>query len=684
MQRIFAAFVFLGALLLFALEPLAGRIVLPLFGSAFHVWSTTLLFFQCTLVLAYLYAHLVAPRIGAWHLALLTLGFVALPWTLAAAPPHSGDASVIPLLGYLTRITFLPFFALATTTVVAHAWWQRSAGNAPLSLYAISNAGSFVALLGYVLAIEPWVGVRTQTLGWIALYGVYLVVAVVAFSRSRRGATSQQAKAIAERGGPMEAPLPEAAPSVSVHGLWLALSFTTSALLYAVLNVITVDVGNLPMLWVLPLGAYLLSLVLAFAQRPMPRLLMRFWPLFAASGLLAFSLSGRMPALLLAAIHTCVLFVAAWVVHEALVSWRPHTQTITRYYLVQAIGGALGGAFVALVAPHLFTRLWEYPLALLLVLLTTFARKKTDAEKASSPWPFVVGAALVIALSFRIFTGVPRQGEHVIATTRSVYGVYRIVERETPLGVLRELISGDTTHGRQFVSGVHQREPLSYYARTGCLGDVMALLTTRDRPRGIGAVGLGAGAISSYLAPDEVLDVYEIDPADVALARAHFTYLESARGEVRVHVGDARTLLEAEGAEGPTFDLLLVDAFAGDAIPTHLLTREAIALDVERIRHDGIVLIHISSRLYALRPLLTRVASELQLGMRWKRREALDLPREQGVSLEDASLFVALFRPGNGWERRLLERGWQAPLESEREALLFTDDFSPIVRALAW
>jgi hypothetical protein len=310
--------------------------------------------------------------------------------------------------------------------------------------------------------------------------------------------------------------------------------------------------------------------------------------------------------------------------------------------------------------------------------------RRTDAEKALGPWPFVIGAALFIAVSWRVFTGGAQQGERVIATERSPYGVYRIVERQTELGTEREIVSGDTTHGRQFTSGSYEHDAISYYHREGCLGDALTILATRGRPRALGVIGLGAGLVTTHLRADETLDVYEIDALDVTLAEEHFTYLAHARGEVRMHIGDARTLLEAEGDRGPIFDLLLVDAFAGDAIPTHLITREAIALYMRRIHQDGIVLVHISSRLYALRPLLQRIASELHLGMRWKRREPEDIAREEGTLLGDPALFVALFQQGEGWETRLEERGWQAPRASEDDALLFTDDFSPIVRALAF
>ena len=681
MQRTFAAFVLLGALLLFALEPMAGRIVLPSFGSAFHVWSTTLLFFQCALVLAYAYAHLLAPRIGAWHLVGLVAVGCALPFTLTSPSAIEVESGALAVVFTLSRIALLPFLALATTTVVAHSWWTRaglSETRAPIGLYAISNIGSFIALLGYALLIEPWFGLRMQTRAFIALYVVYVAIAARTFILSRRAWKPETPSALSVLSFGKE------------DARWLVLALTTSSLLYAVSNVITVDIGNLPLLWVLPLSAYLLSLVLAFSERKVPMWLRRFWPVVAVVGLTVFALSGRIPAALTVAVHTSVLFVLAWVVHETLVACRPDVPALTRFfperetskfYLVTAVGGALGGALVSLLAPQLFTRLWEYPLALLLAFVVTRLRKQGDAEKADGPWLSVLGAALLLAVGYRLVMGQARQGEHVIASVRSPYGLYRVVERETALGTQRDLISGDTTHGRQFVSGAHAQEPLSYYHREGCLGDAMALLALREGPRSLGVVGLGAGVMSAYLEPGEVLDVYEIDPLDVALARTHFTFLDDTRGEVRMHVGDARTVLEGEGAGARIFDLLLVDAFSGDAIPTHLITREAIALYLTRIAPNGLLLMHISSQLYTLEPVLARIAETLDVELRWKRRAPDEVTRVEGVALEDPALFVAIFYRGHGWETSLEARGWRVS-DGATNALLFEDDFAPILRTL--
>ena len=311
----------------------------------------------------------------------------------------------------------------------------------------------------------------------------------------------------------------------------------------------------------------------------------------------------------------------------------------------------------------------------------TRLRKQGDAEKADGPWLSVLGAALLLAVGYRLVMGQARQGEHVIASVRSPYGLYRVVERETALGTQRDLISGDTTHGRQFVSGAHAQEPLSYYHREGCLGDAMALLALREGPRSLGVVGLGAGVMSAYLEPGEVLDVYEIDPLDVALARTHFTFLDDTRGEVRMHVGDARTVLVGEGAGARIFDLLLVDAFSGDAIPTHLITREAIALYLTRIAPNGLLLMHISSQLYTLEPVLARIAETLDVELRWKRRAPDEVTRVEGVALEDPALFVAIFYRGHGWETSLEARGWRVS-DGATNALLFEDDFAPILRTL--
>ncbi|MFO0711213.1 MAG: fused MFS/spermidine synthase [Sandaracinus sp.] len=690
------SFVFLGALLLFALEPMVGRVLLPRFGGAFHVWTTSLMFFQGVLVLGYAYAHLAAKRIGPWHFVVLLLPLLFLP--LGAAPldalvgTGSSDegASIGALVVALARTSLGPFFALATTSVVAQDWLSRSPlgkhANAYV-LYSVSNVGSFVALFGYAILVEPWLGLRLQ--GWIflAAYGVYVLAAALAYRRTRPHVPIEHVE------------LGAGTASRGTQLRWVLLSAWPSAILMAVTNVVTVDAGNVPLLWILPLAAYLLTFILAFSDRAKtPEWVRRVWPHFAIVGVFFFAGGNAGSPIFHVALQVGVLFVVSWAVHGELYASRPDAAHLTRFYLLVSLGGWIGGAFVALVAPFVFSGLWEHPIAFL-GLAITMAAGKIDALRAwvqgPGKVPLLLTVVLLGAIGWKLAEGLgaDTHGEHVIATGRSPYGVYHVVERPSPLGLVRDLVSGETRHGRQVIEGSLRNEPLSYYHRQGPLGDAMAMLAARPAPSGvrrartIGAIGLGVGAVAAYLEPGESLDMYEIDALDVALAREHFHFLGDARGTVRMHVGDARLTLEREAREGlrGRFDLLLVDAFAGDAIPTHLLTLEAVRGYGEQLTDGGILLFHVSNRFYELRPVLSRVAAELGWSLAWKQRVAAEVAREGGIAVEDPSVYVALW-PASGedrWWRELEARGWERfDAHTFRDPGLFTDDYAPSLRAL--
>lgn len=700
-----SAFVLLGAFLLFTLEPLVGRVLLPRFGGAFHVWTTSLMFFQGVLVLAYAYAHLLAKRLGRWHFAVLAAPLLFFP--IGAAPlegalgGHAPEESVSigALLLALTRTCAVPFFALATTSVLAQDWLVRAARarhtNAYV-LYAVSNVGSLTALFAYALIVEPVLGLRLQ--GWLytGAYGLYLLSAIAAYTTLRPRAPTPTPTAPDAKGPATALPALDARTQLS----WVSLSAWPSALLMAVTNVVTVDAGNVPLLWILPLAVYLITFILAFSDAAQtPNWVRRLWPHFAVVGTFFFVGQTAGSPVFHVALQLGVLLIVSWAAHAALYASRPAPAHLTRFYLLVALGGWLGGAFVALVAPFVFSGLWEYPVALAGLALTMAASHWDELR----PWargpgklPLLATLALLGVVAWRLLDGMgpSADGMRIVATARSPYGRYHVVERPSPSGPVRDLVSGETRHGRQVIEGPLRREPLSYYHREGPLGDVMAILTARPmtstgtRPAlSIGAIGLGVGAIAAYLAPQDTLDLYEIDALDVSLAREHFHFLGDAQGTVHMHVGDGRLTLERQAREGQRhrFDLLLLDAFAGDAIPTHLLTREALEGYVGQLAEGGVLLVHISNRFYELRPVLQRAADSLGLGMAWKQRVASEVARGEGVALEDPSMYVALWPQdmGNRWWHLLEARGWQRFVLGDDEApVLFTDDYAPALRAL--
>lgn len=665
-HRPIRAFVFLGALLLFSLEPLVGRLLLPRFGGAFHVWTTALMFFQGALFVAYLYAHLFAGRVGRWHLVLVALPLLVLPPTVGA--PDLAGGGIGSLLALLLRHVALPFGVLATTAVVAQRWWAAS-GREPYGLYAISNAGSLGALLLYALVVEPLVGLHAQRLAWMAGYVVYALSAVVAWYAS---------------GSPhraLTAPAGTPRPPVSRWVYWAALSAAPSAFLMAVTNLIALEVGSVPLVWVVPLALYLASFVIAFASPSegdasgtrVPGAVRRLWPHVAAVGLFFFTGGDAGGGFLDVAVQLVVLTVVCLAAHGELYRARPASEHLTLYYLVVAAGGWAGGALVALVAPVAFAGLYEYPIALGVLALVMLVGQRAALHRWLSTRPvlaLLVSAALVAVIVVKIASSRDGSLVETLAQRRSFYGLYRVTRAPRSEGAVRDLVSGGTRHGRQREG---DPTPLSYYHPRGPLGDALALL---DRPRRVGVVGLGVGAAAGHLEPGELVRFFEIDPAVEELARAHFTYLGDARASVDVVVGDARLALarEAESSE-PAYDLVLVDAFSGDAIPTHLVTLEALRVYLARLAPDGILLLHVSNRYYDLRGVLAAQARELGLA-------GAEVARITSLALdEDPSQYVALSREAARLAP-LTARGWQ-PLERRAPQHVWTDDHVRLFEALS-
>ncbi|MEZ4247854.1 MAG: fused MFS/spermidine synthase [Polyangiales bacterium] len=649
-------FVGLGAALLFAMEPLVGRLLLPSFGSAFHVWSTSLMFFQGGLFLGYLYAHFVAPRLGGWHLLTLLLPLPFLPFVPPASPAEPDVAS---LLGAMSMHFGVPFVVLSTTSVVAQQWWTRSRNvddeerASPWRLYAASNAGSLLALVVYVFVWEPFAGLATQGWMWTALYVVWLGVAFACWRGLAPSPASQTSIG--------------ARPTGRRLAFWVLVAAWPSALSLGVTNVFVLDVGNAPLVWILPLVVYLLTFVLVFGRaRWYPTWMRRLWPHVSLVGLVAFFRIAGVESWL-PLVHLVVLFVVATAAHGELYESRPEPEQLTWFYLAMALGGWLGSALVALLAPELFSSLLEYPLAIVALLVTLGVAKR--AWKA--PRGSVIGLA-VIALAAGVAIAMP-QGDEVgraLAKRRSPYGVYRVVDVIEREHRMRRLDSGRTVHGRQAMLGaaddVHlSREPLGYYHRESPLGDV---LRTLPRPRRLGVVGLGVGAIAGHLEAGEHVSFHEIDPVVVELAERFFTYLDS-EGEVRLVTGDARHTLAAERRDDvPPYDALVVDAFSGDAVPLHLLTVEALDLYRARVGDEGLVVYHVSNRYLDLRPPL-RGAAEARGLEAWVK----DRGRDLGV-LEDASRYVAIGSPER--VRALESFGWRRIDVPPR---LFTDDHASVL-----
>lgn len=615
----FAVTVFLGAFLLFQVQPLLGRYILPWFGGAPSVWTSCMLFFQALLLAGYAYAHWTASRIkpgrqAAVHIALLALSLLALPidpdgevWKTA----EEGDPTGTILLLLLVTAG-LPYVILSATSPLLQHWFHAEyPGRAPYRLYALSNAGSLLALLSYPFVVEPLFTVETQATIWSLTYAVFAASCAWCAWKLR------EAPAVDEEPE-------EPAPTVGQGLQWLSLSAVGSTMLLATTNQMSQEIAVVPFLWVLPLAIYLLTFILCFEsdrwyrRTPFGFALAGMAP--AACAVLASG--GVFPLWAQTAIYSGTLFVGCMICHGELSRMRPPGDEATRFYLIVAAGGAAGGLLVAVAAPRAFSDYWEFPLGLAaccLVALWSWLRGvgwKPEPGKARTlltPPP-----ALLVALFTVGYTLGVQALEESVMTDRSFYGVLRVTEEADEAGRYRRLTHGKTEHGTQYMEGPLRGEPTTYFGpRSGA-----ALALTRHPKRlagedlSIGVVGLGAGTLAAYARPGDRLVFYEISPDVVRTAREYFSYLDDAPVPVEVLGGDARIRMEQELESGSPepFDVLLVDAFTSGAIPIHLLTAEAGEVYAQRLTEDGVLAFHISNRFLDLAPVVRAMGE--RLGMR--------------------------------------------------------------------
>ena len=659
-------FVFLGAYLLFTMEPLVARMVLPLYGGSFHVWSTTLTFFQGILFIGYVYCHFFAKRLGGWHLVLVATPLAWLPlanW-IGLAPPGDSDPAW-SLLFQLTLHIALPFGILATTSVIAQSWFTRSdtSGSSPYPLYASSNSGSLLALLAYITLFEPLFGLSVQRSLW---YVAYLVYVVLAWRCWQMTASTPEKVDSAIR------------PSSNINGStlvnWLLLSALPSAFMLAVSNVITLELGSVPLVWVLPLVIYLLSYVFTFGRRQWisPSLLHAFWPAAVVCGLFV-----DIGNLWIFAAHLVALFALAMVGHSELHRLRPPPDQLTVFYLAIAFGGWMGSMAVSLVAPILFNSLAEYPIIAGVFALTILNLRKGDLLDALRRHPILssLGASLTIALPFLIKTDDLGKVEKVIYEHRNYYGIYQVVnqplsqeqnpdlseEERYDLGK-RTLLHGSTVHGSQVLHPTLRRNPTSYYHRAGPLWDVLG---DAKKKRNVAVIGLGVGTCATYFQEGESLTFYELDPAIEDIARAGFTYLDDCPAEVKIVVGDAR--LQLEHAPDHSYDIIMVDAFSSDAIPTHLLTREALSLYDKKLAPQGTLVFHISNRYYNLLGVIKSTSAEYWEGLAKMSKKDLE-------AFQSDAIYCLLHRKSDDVSA-LRGAGWRSLEVYPEECAPWSDDY---------
>jgi hypothetical protein len=709
---LFAATLFLSASLLFVVQPMMAKLVLPLLGGAPAVWNTAMLFFQGALLAGYAYAHLLVRHLGprlqvGAHLAVLAAGFLFLPLGLPAGWSPPPDASPIPwLLALLGVSVGLPFLAVAATAPLLQAWFARSGHPAaadPYFLYAASNLGSILALLAYPFLIEPALPVSLQRLAWTGGYAA--LCALIALCGLGAGGRALPPAPAADEA---------AAPSAREQARWVALAFAPSSLLLGVTAFITTDLASAPLFWVVPLTLYLLSFVVVFARRPPLRhawmLALQPFVLIPLGIFYTFGTSGRL--LLVIPLHLLAFFLACLVCHGELARARPAARHLTRFYLWMSLGGVLGGAFNAIVAPLAFPGIWEYPLAIVLAaaLRPRLApgRRSLDLVLPLLLLAFVLvpvlaatpfgdfglpGRLLYFALAgmaayaFRLrpvrfalgvgallAVGLIGGDNDVLYQERSFFGVAR-VEADEARGLVT-LVHGTTLHGGRLTDPERVLEPITYYSAGGPIGDLFDF--TRP-PARIAVVGLGTGTMACWTKPGDTLAFYEIDPAIVRIARdrRYFDFLAGCAPEARIVLGDAR--LELAKAPDDAYDRIVIDAFSSDAIPVHLLTREAFALYLRKLSPDGILVVHISNRHLDLAPVVAALARDA--GLAAVRRN--DESTAEGVHTlrRTRSDFVALARRPAALAFLAHRPGWEE-VDTAHAGRPWTDDYSDIVGAL--
>ncbi|HEX4276566.1 MAG TPA: fused MFS/spermidine synthase [Bryobacteraceae bacterium] len=599
----FGATILLGAFLLFQVQPLIAKLILPWFGGSAAVWTSCMLFFQVALLAGYGYAHWVnrqTTRVQAiFHSGLLALSLFSLPILPSASwKPQGGEDPLLRICGLLAVTVGLPYFLLSSTSPLLQAWYSRANGGAmPWRFFALSNAGSMLGLLTYPILVEPWLTSGEQAWMWSISYGVFaLVCATVAWC---------------VRGVPVRMVVEESAkaPGLADRVIWIGLAACASALLLAVTNHLTQNVAAIPFLWVLPLSLYLLSFILCFdSDRWYHREV--FIPL-AAISLPAIAIVISKPARLIdirvaLAYFSITTFILFMVCQGELARRRPGSSQLTSFYLMVSAGGAIGGLLIGLAAPYYFNALYDFPVviagtAFLFVWLLLRERRTVL---------FAVGLLLAIGTTVVLGSGVRDSIGHSRVLVRNFYGALRVHDdsnEEGPMGPFRVLMHGTIDHGEEFLSPAGARFPTTYYSRGSGVG--LAILNIQKQgPAHIGVVGLGAGTLAAYARPIDRVTFYEINPLVPKIAGSEFRFLADCPAPHEVILGDARLSLEDEPAKG--FDVLAVDAFSGDSIPVHLLTREAFALYWRHLKPDGVLAVHVTNRNLALAPVVALAAAE--------------------------------------------------------------------------
>ncbi len=716
---------FISAFLLFVCQPMVGKMLLPYLGGAASVWTTCVLFFQAMLLFGYVYAHLLARFADVRkqfivHAGVLLLPIAFLPITFRAA--SSASLSAHPLLQVLSLLavsTAIPFFVVSASAPLLQTWFFRTthaSSEDPYFLYSASNAGSLLALLLYPFLIEPRIGVSGQSRLWFSGYVLLLVLLAITIGLLYQTRWPELKRST----------VPTTTETVDWHTrfFWIAAAFVPSGLMLAVTNHIAANVGSVPFLWLLPLALYLLTFVFAFARRfratsarissRIPAVLLCVFPLVAAGVVAPPGLNW-----IIIGAHLLLLYCGALLCHTRLAARRPAADQLTEFYFWIAFGGVLGGFFTATLAPAIFSTVLEYPL--LVVTIPFFrepGRPDTDRSDVWIALLFAAGIALtwlifrlthldsdtealafahtaLVFIAYKFKNQVRRfafsfialmlaytlilpgyiEGANRIYVSRNFFGVKKVLD--DPGTRLRKLLHGDTIHGIESTDPARAGQALSYYYAGGSVSDVIDVLRARGTPQRLGILGLGAGTMAAFADATHHVTFYEIDPAVEAIAKQYFTFLPRCGANCDIIIGDGRLQLAQE--HDGTFDLLLLDAFSSDSVPTHLLSREALHIYLSKLKPDGLLLFHVSNRYLDVEKLVSALVVDEGLAAFSRFDDAGEL-RKLGKS--SANHLVAA-RQMHDLEPIAVRPGWKR-VDRPENFQPWTDDYSNLMSLIRW
>ena len=735
MLIVYITAIFTGAALLFVVQPMVGRMVLPLLGGSPAVWSTAMLFYQVALLAGYAYAHFSTRWLGVrrqvrLHFIILLLPLLVLPVLIPPgwSPPTTHNP--IPwLLGLLALTVGLPFFVVSATSPLLQRWFaasQHRAAADPYFLYAASNCGSLLALVGYPALIEPSLRLSQQsqwwTVGYLLLAG--LTVACGLWVMRQVGNSGEAASAGLPVADLVTPPL-----TVRRRGRWLMLACVPCSLMLSVTTHITSEIAPVPLLWVIPLGVYLLAFVLVFAQRPLipHRWLRAALPVVVAVVVATLIARIGQPIGLLIGLHLACLFIVSMVCLGELAGDRPAPAHLTEFYLWLAVGGVFGGIVNALVAPVIFSTVVEYPLTLVLacalisnpptasparrglrvfdfalpLIIGLVAANLLKALRGGTAWPEFItlwvmygvptGLSLFFArqpLRFAVALAgvlvacawVPGYADRTLFVERNFFGIHRV--SLDPTGRYHWLMNGNTLHGIQNVDRRWRDEPLSYFTKSGPFGQAFVAVDAALKKR-VGVIGLGAGSLAGYGQPGERWTFYEIDPAVEKIARdpRYFTFLQDCPADVAVVLGDAR--LSLQQVPDGQYGVLVLDAYTSATIPLHLITREALALYLRKLTPEGVLIFHLSNRHLRLEGVLAVLAQNAGL--------ACVIQSESGGGQGEllatgkmASKWMVLARQPETLAGLARDSRWQSPPPHLPQTRLWTDDYASVFRVFLW